>query len=98
MTTKLTKKVKEEALAEWRQKHFKEMNKNIKVMKAIRDNPDATDKNRIEATKAIARMLGTLSPEKVTQATAKATAQQAQKMDFQLPSEEEERIDKILNE
>jgi len=61
-------------------------------------NSDPTNaqgvKNLIEAVKLLARMHKSLSPDKITQASASATVQQAQLI---LTSEEQERIDKVLN-
>ncbi len=51
-------------------------------------------KNLIEAIKLLARMHKSLSPEKITQASASATAQQVQI----LTPEEQERIDKVLHD
>ena len=58
-------KAYKETLAEWRAKHFKEMDKNLEINIAIRDNPNEKAKDRIDASKTIARMLGTLAPEKI---------------------------------
>jgi hypothetical protein len=41
-----------------------ELDRNLATWKAIRDDPDAGDKDRIEAAKAIARQMGALSPDK----------------------------------
>ena len=54
-----------EAIAEWRRKHFNEMQTNMEIAKAIRDDKDAKAKDRIDAIKTISRMLGTLAPEKI---------------------------------
>jgi len=58
-------KAYKETLAEWRRRHFKEMDINLKINKEIRDNPEEKAKDRIDASKTIARMLGTLAPEKI---------------------------------
>ena len=56
------------ALSELRREKWKTVfNDNIRVWKSIRDDPDAKDKDRIEAAKCLARQLDILSPEKVTQ-------------------------------
>jgi hypothetical protein len=44
--------------------HFKELETSLRVAMAIRDDPEAGAKNRIEAVKIIARMLDGLKPEK----------------------------------
>ena len=58
-------KAYKERLAEWRQAHFKEMKTNMEVAIQIRDDREAKVKDRIDAIKTIARMLGTLAPEKI---------------------------------
>lgn len=58
-------KAYKEMLAEWRRKHFSEMEENIKINIEIRDNPEEKAKDRIDASKTISRMLGTLAPEKI---------------------------------
>jgi len=64
MTT-ASKKAQQEVLADFRKKHFKEMEINLQVAKSIRDNPNEAAKNRNEAVKIISRMLGSLVPEKI---------------------------------
>jgi len=51
---------KKEVLKEWRERHFKEMEANLVVAKAVRDDPLSSKKDRIEAVKIITRMLGNL--------------------------------------
>jgi len=58
-------KVYKETLAEWRRKHFKEMDRNLEINIQIRDDPNEKAKDRIDASKTISRMLGTLAPEKI---------------------------------
>jgi len=58
-------KVYKETLAEWRKKHFTEMQTNMEIAKEIRDDSEAKAKDRIDAIKTISRMLGTLAPEKI---------------------------------
>jgi hypothetical protein len=50
-------------VADWREKHLHELDKTLEVWKSVRDDPDSSDKDRIEAGKAIARLLGAMSPE-----------------------------------
>jgi len=52
-----TKKEREEALAEWRARHWAEMDKSLEVLVTIRDSA-LLPKDRIEAVKGITRMLG----------------------------------------
>jgi len=56
---------KAEDLAAWRKEHFKELEECLKVAKAIRDNSEAKDRDRIDAIKSIARMLAALAPERM---------------------------------
>jgi len=58
-------KVYKETLAEWRRKHFEQMDKNLAINIQIRDDPNEKAKDRIDASKTISRMLGTLAPEKI---------------------------------
>lgn len=58
-------KIYKEAIADWRRKHFKEMETNITIAIDIRDDTDQKAKDRIDAIKTISRMLGTLAPEKI---------------------------------
>lgn len=58
--TELTPTEKKEILREWRERHFREMEANLTVAKAVRDDPTASKKDRIEAVKIITRMLGNL--------------------------------------
>jgi hypothetical protein len=50
-------------VADWREKHLHELDKTLEVWKSVRDDPDSSYKDRIEAGKAIARLLGAMSPE-----------------------------------
>ena len=52
-------------LSEWRAGHFAELEATLAVFKSIRDNPEAKDKDRIEAGKGVGRLLAALSPEKM---------------------------------
>ena len=58
-------KVYKETLAEWRREHFSEMDRNLTINIQIRDDPEQKAKDRIDASKTISRMLGTLAPEKI---------------------------------
>ena len=51
-------------LSSWRSKHFKELEATLKVLRTIRDDPEASHKDRIEASKSIGRMLSAMSPSK----------------------------------
>lgn len=60
-------KVHKEALDEFRRKHIDELEKTIQVFVEIRDNEDEQARNRIEAGKAVARMLSALQPDRQVQ-------------------------------
>ena len=90
----LTKKAQQEALADFRKKHFKEMEINLQVAKSIRDNPQEVAKNKNEAIKIISRMLGSLVPEKME---PKAKVIPTQKEKELTPSQKAE-VEAILNE
>jgi len=49
---------------EWRLAHKDELDKTLAVLISIRDDEGETAKSRIDAGRAIARMLGAMSPEK----------------------------------
>lgn len=53
-------------IREFREKHFQELDENIRVWKSIRDNKESSDKDRSESAKNIARALGSLTPERAT--------------------------------
>ena len=58
-------------LADWRASHFEEMEANLAAWRAIRDNPEAADKDRTEAAKCISRALGGLAPDRTPPAPAR---------------------------
>ena len=84
---------KADTLAEWRKTNFAETQKCLEVAKAIRDDPEATNKDRIESIKAIARMLGSLAPERI--ATPKGTAGDETK---ELTLDEQTRLNNLLHD
>lgn len=63
---------KSKELSEFRQQHFGELERTITVLKEIRDDPEASHKDRIEASKSIGRMLSAMSPARTSEVTAKA--------------------------
>ena len=77
-------------LQSFREKHFRELDENIRVWKSIRDNEDSTDRDRGEAAKNIARALGSLTPDR---ATTKPDVVRAQE---QTTPEEDAMIAKIV--
>jgi hypothetical protein len=61
----LKKKQDDPGLTSWRASHFPELEATLNVLVSIRDNPKAKDKDRIEASKGVGRLLSAMSPEKV---------------------------------
>ena len=55
---------KSKELAEFRANNFGELKKTLKVLISVRDSPDTSAKDKIEASKAIGRMLSAMSPAK----------------------------------
>jgi len=83
---------KADTLAEWRKANFNEIEKCLKVAKGIRDDPEASNKDRIESIKAIARMLAALAPERI--AATKGTPGDENK---ELTQDESSLLDDLLN-
>ena len=52
-------------LRAWRASHFDELEATLNVLKSIRDDSDASNKDRVEASKSIGRLLAVMSPDKV---------------------------------
>ena len=82
-------KSKSTELAAWREDHFGELEETLAVLKGIRDDPEASHKDRIEASKSISRMLSAMSP---SRAGAKATP----KVEHKPTLEEYEEIERRL--
>lgn len=57
-------------IARWRQEKFAEMDANLTMLVGIRDDDKAKPKDRIEAAKAIAKMLGVAPERTATTPTA----------------------------
>jgi len=59
-------KEKNEALSSWRLQNWKSiLDKNKQVLESIRDDPEAHDKNKIEAIKTLSRIAAILQPESI---------------------------------
>ena len=58
-----TSKKRRDILSDWREKNIAELDKTLAVWITVRDDPSSSDKDRIEAGKAVARLLGAMSPE-----------------------------------
>ena len=59
------------ALGEWREKHFHELDDCLAVSAEIRDNPEASPRERNTAIRNIASMLGALTEKAAPQAQKK---------------------------
>ena len=61
-----TDKEKQEALAEWRKENWlKIFTENRTTLEQIRDDPETSNRDRVEAAKTLARMVDGLSAEKI---------------------------------
>jgi len=77
MSLKEDKKIYRDAVMEFRKKHYQaEMEENIKIAKSIRDDKTASARDRNEAIKTIARMVGGLAPDKTPVASEPTGVQQ----------------------
>lgn len=84
---------KNDLVDEWRKEHRDELDRTLAVLISIRDDPDEKSKDRVDASKAIARMLGGLAPDKVI-AGDKMTAARPD-MDIALKAELEKYLDAV---
>jgi hypothetical protein len=82
-------KAKHTELVAWRQAHFGELETTLTVLKGIRDDPEASHKDRIEASKSISRLLSAMSP-------ARVNAPVVKKQEHKPDPEEREEIEKRL--
>jgi len=99
-TSQVTKKrgrpPKSTILSEWREKNMIELNACLDVAKAVRDDPGATARDRIEAVKTIGRLLSALTPDRVP--PKKPVKKDAPVNDLKLTAAEDELIRKALEE
>jgi hypothetical protein len=65
------KQLDNKALGEWREKHFHELDDCLKVSAEIRDNSEASPRERNTAIRNIASMLGALTEKSAPQAQKK---------------------------
>jgi len=82
-----------ESLAEWRKTNFGETQKCLEVAIRVRDAKETGDKERIEAVKVIARLLGSLAPDRM--ATPKGSSGDENKA---LSQEETSLLGDLLND
>jgi len=96
----MTKKKQDDpGLTEWRASHFSELDATLSVLVSIRDNPEAKDKDRIEASKGVGRLLSAMSPEKVavTASEEKDSASVSRRNIPTLSPALRARLDSVLN-
>jgi hypothetical protein len=55
---------RDDVVQKWRSDNKDELDRTLAVMVGIRDDPDQKAKDRIDAGRSIARMLGGLAPER----------------------------------
>ena len=72
------KKELQTAITDFRKKYIGELEKCLEVAIEVRDNKDATPRDRNEAVKTISRLLGSLQPERIAPPTKKASAKEAE--------------------
>jgi hypothetical protein len=84
---------KSSELQAWRELHSEELDATLKVLKGIRDDTEASNKDRIEASKSIARMMAAMSPGK----PPVAAAQNLAKDKPTLSPEHQKGLDEILD-
>jgi len=89
-----SKKDEDEALAEWRRRHWEQLDKSLAVLVAIRDG-SLLPKDRIEAIKGITRMLGALSTRPTD--SAKPLTDPSTKKAVEMSDEEAEDVKAILS-
>jgi len=99
--SKSTKKTDDNAgeLRKWRASHFGELEETLKVLKSIRDDATATNKDRVESAKALGRLLAVMSPEKVTTLASdeKDSASVSRRNIPTLPPALRAKLDSVLN-
>jgi len=86
-------KAHKEALDDFRQKHFGELKKNLKVLKDIRDADVTADKDRIAAAKEIAFLLAARTQDKRAPVSKKPLSQVADTLN----EEEAGALEELLN-
>lgn len=83
------------ALAEWREENWHQLDESLAVLVDIRDSDNAEPKERIEAVKGIARLLGAMSTRPADAMKPKADPVAASKKPA-MSKEEAEEVEGIL--
>ena len=99
MRNKETKQDPGIELRKWRASHFAELEATLTVLKSIRDDPEASNKDRVEASKSIGRLLAVMSPDKVTTLASdeKDSASVSRRNIPTLPPALRAKLDSVLN-
>ena len=99
--SKATKKTDDNAgeLRKWRASHFAELEATLIVLRSIRDDPEASNKDRVEASKSLGRLLAVMSPDKVTALASdeKDSASVSRRNIPTLPPALRAKLDSVLN-
>lgn len=92
-----TKEQMEQSLAEWREAHWGELDTCLKVAKSIRDNEQASPRDRNEAIKTITRMLGALST-RPSDSARQGTPSKSKQNPDEMSTEEVAETFKLIND
>jgi len=87
------KKAYKEVLEQFRKKHLPQLEKTIQVWIEIRDDDEASDRDRLEAGKNIARLLAAMQVDKISAKKSETPPEKKAK----LTEKELEEIDDIVN-
>ena len=85
------KKELQTAITDFRKKYIHELERCLEVAVEVRDNIEASPRDRNEAVKTISRLLGSLQPERIMPPTKQTSAKEAE-----LPAEMEEEIRQMI--
>lgn len=85
----MPKKKKEAELESWREKHFDELEKNLQVLIAIRDDPSVEPKTRVNAAHEINRLMG------VSHSTSKKKAEKSHEVSIEKPEIPEDKLKEL---
>ena len=88
------KKYTDESLAEWRKRNMSEIDECLRTWIEIRDDREASARDRNEAAKNIARALSALAPDRVTEKAPTRAEIEAQRAD--LDPKHKRELDDIL--
>ncbi len=81
-----------QTLKEFRESNKGQLQKSLDKLISVRDNPDTDDKNIIESSKQIAKMMGGMTPERGSKSSSTSSASATE----QLTPEEDAMVKQIL--